>query len=94
MRFFGEDTSWQDLAAVGAILTFLWMILKRVFTWVSVIERMEKIDTSFKAHVNENRTRLDKQDKTLETHSSILRSQDVKLDTILRIVDSRKVERK
>lgn len=83
MKVVGEDVTLSEaitiLGFTGACISLAYYGIKRFFTFIILIEKLEQLETKVES-------RLSKQDRNLK-------EQDDKLDKILSIVDKRKALR-
>lgn len=84
MKILGEDITINEgvtLATfIGAGISLMYYGLKRIFTFILLIDKFEKLEQKLDEKLEENH-------KNVETR---LTSQDNKLDNIINIIDRRK----
>lgn len=86
-----DETSWSDIAAIGTLLGFLWLILRRIFTYVGLLDKMEVLQKNFDEYRNKQDSEFESQNLKLKEfelqlveYRKDLRTQSDKLDIILK----------
>lgn len=68
-----DNISWSDVVAIGAVLGFLITFMRRIFTYVALLDKMQKFEERFSKSELVTQSRFNKQDMTLENQTRQLR---------------------